>query len=141
MKGKTILAAVLLLALVLSGCSGSLSSQGKTAQKPLEDLTLEPSELTLQVGETADLTLTATPSDFDESIGDVETDWDEKVISVETDNGISIRTVGPGNTDLTVIAKNAVNGKISAVCHVTVTEPQPQQGTDGPVLPEGSVSL
>lgn len=141
MRGKTIPAALLLLALVLSGCSGSLSSQGKGAQKPLENLTLDPSELTLEVGETADLTLTATPSDFDESIGDVETDWDEKVISVETDNGISIRAVGPGNTDLTVIAKNAVNGKISAVCHVTVTEPQPQQGTDGPVLPEGSVSL
>ena len=45
MRGKTILAAALLLTLVLSGCSGSLSSQGKTAQKPLEDLTLDPSEL------------------------------------------------------------------------------------------------
>ena len=84
MRGKTILAAVLLLALVLSGCSGSLSSQGKGAQKPLENLTLDPSELTLEVGETADLTLTATPSDFDESIDDVETEWDEKVISVQT---------------------------------------------------------
>ena len=140
MKGKLIPAAVLLLlALILSGCSGGLSSKGSEVKKPLEDLTLAPSELTLQVGETAKLSLTATPSDFDESIGKVDTEWNEDVISVETGDGISITAVGPGNTDLTVTVKSAVNSKISTVCHVTVVEAQ--QAGSGPVLSEGSVSL
>lgn len=82
----------------------------------LDSIALEPVELSLEVNETQQLTLTTVPEDAD--VDDIAwTSSDSQVVAVDQNGNIT--AIAPGTAAITVAANN---GEKTAVCTVTVPE-------------------
>ena len=88
---------------------------------PVSAVSLNQSELSLNVGDSAALTAVVSPSDA----ANKAVAWSSSNTSVATVDGGSIRAVAPGNAIITVTTED---GGFTATCSVTVSAPAPAPG-------------
>ncbi len=93
----------------------------------ISGITLDQTQASLKVGETAKLTAGITPADATEEKAVTWTSSDEKVATV-TSNGL-VTAVGAGSAMITVQTKN---GAYTATATITVTQPTPSAADKNP---------
>lgn len=101
---------------IVTDCGSVFDPDSEAQQRyPVREVALDPSALTLQIGQSRTLTASVTP----ENAEDAQLTWTSSDPAVATvDNGV-VRAVGAGSARITAAA---ANGK-SAVCQVTVQAP------------------
>lgn len=110
MKGKLII----MLSLILSGVICSCSGKEDPSSTSVKAITLNPTSLSLKVGETATITATVSPS----SATNKKIIWSSSNASVATVDEGKVTAKAAGSADITVLSDDS---GIKATCTVTVT--------------------
>lgn len=126
MKGKLILLFSLLLSGVICSCSGKEDPSSSSVKA----ITLNPTSLSLKVGETATITATVSPSNATNK----KIIWSSSNASVVTVNEGVVAAIAVGTADVIALSDD---GGISATCHITVTDEtgiNPDPGKEDPSI-------
>lgn len=114
MKGKLILLFSLILSGVIYSCSGKEDPTPTTTSTPVTAITLNPTSISLKVGESATISATVSPS----SATNKKIIWSSSNASVATVDEGKVTAKAAGSADIIALSDDS---GIKATCTVTVT--------------------